>query len=109
MAELSRRQNASAGGGPPPLKVSRALQDAGTSLQRQLCAQLREQIASGLLAPGARLPSARALSARLRVSRNTVDGALQRLRDEGLLVRRVGDGTVVAGGAANSERSDGAD
>ncbi len=76
--------------------MSRAAQNAGTSLQRQICAQIREHIATGVLPAGARLPSARALAGRLRVSRNTVDGALDRLRQEGLLVRRVGAGTTVA-------------
>jgi len=91
------------------LRVSRAAQSAGTSLQRQLCAQIREQVTTGVLPPGTRLPSARALAKRLRVSRNTVDGALDRLRHEGLLVRRVGAGTTVAGAIAVAPAPEGAD
>ncbi len=80
----------------PPLKLSRADAEAGTALYRQIYLQLRERIESGRLLPGARLPSSRALVADLAVSRNTVEGALSRLQEEGWITRRVGDGTVVA-------------
>ena len=80
----------------PPLKLSRTDAGAGTALHRQIYLQLRERIESGRLLPGARLPSSRALVADLGVSRNTVEGALGRLQEEGWIVRRVGAGTVVA-------------
>jgi len=53
-------------------------------------------IRDGRLAAGSRLPSARQLAADWRIARNTVDDALSQLHAEGLIVRRVGDGTFVA-------------
>ena len=53
-------------------------------------------IRDGRLAAGARLPSARQLATDWRVARNTIDDALSQLHAEGLIVRRVGDGTFVA-------------
>jgi DNA-binding transcriptional MocR family regulator len=50
----------------------------------------------GELRPGMRLPSERALAARLSVSRVTVVRALARLRHEGLVHTRHGSGTFVA-------------
>lgn len=47
---------------------------------------LREEIASGVLAPGSRLPSEAALSSRFGVSRGTVRQALAALRAEDLIV-----------------------
>lgn len=83
-------------GGGAPLRLSRGDAEAGTPLYRQVYLQLRERIVSGTLLPGARLPSSRALVRDLGVSRNTVEGALGRLADEGWIVRRVGSGTLVA-------------
>lgn len=68
----------------------------GVPLHVRVYRQVRDGITSGLLKPGDRLPSARTLSQDLRVSRNTVDAAFAQLRAEGLVVRRVGAGTVVA-------------
>ena len=65
-------------------------------LWRQVYAQLRESIKSGALPAGALIPSSRTLARELKVSRNTVEGALVRLATEGLIVRRVGSGTRVA-------------
>jgi len=76
--------------------VSRTVAAAGTTLYRQIHAQLRDRIESGDLAVGTRLPSSRALTRTLRVARNTVEGALALLVAEGWIVRRVGAGTVVA-------------
>ena len=45
--------------------------DAAESLQAQLCAGLRRAIRAGVLRPGSRLPSSRALAADLRISRTT--------------------------------------
>lgn len=73
-----------------------------SALYLRLASQLREHILSGQLASGARLPSARTLSADLRVSRNTVELAMARLVDEGLVERRVGAGTMVAASAHES-------
>jgi len=57
---------------------------------------LREAIRGGRLAPGARLPSSRALAAQLGVSRRLVVDAYGQLAAEGYLIARRGSGTVVA-------------
>lgn len=62
----------------------------------QIADNLREQIESGELTPGERLPSERALSETWRVSRMTLRAALRTLEQKGLLVRRQGAGTYVA-------------
>lgn len=69
---------------------------AGTSVTHEVAATLRGRIAHGELRPGMRLPSERALAARLNVSRVTVVRALTQLRLEGLVVTRHGSGTFVA-------------
>lgn len=71
--------------------------EPGASLSRQLEDGLRGAILGGSLAPGARLPSTRALAARLGVSRTTVLAAFDRLLAEGYLAGRTGSGTYVAG------------
>lgn len=60
-----------------------------------LTGMLRDAVADGRLAVGARLPATRELAGRLGVSRGVVVEAYQRLVDEGLLVGRRGGGTVV--------------
>lgn len=65
---------------------------AGLRLYRSLL----DAIECGRLPPGTRLPSSRRLAAELHVARGAVDEALARLQDEGLLMRRVGDGSYVA-------------
>jgi GntR family transcriptional regulator/MocR family aminotransferase len=52
-------------------------------------------IADGRLVPGTRLPSARWLAQQWEVPRGAIDDALAQLQREGLLERRVGDGTYV--------------
>lgn len=54
-----------------------------------------EQIRAGTLAPGARLPSARQLARDWQVARGVIDEAFAQLQAEGLLERRVGDGSYV--------------
>jgi DNA-binding transcriptional MocR family regulator len=68
----------------------------GTSMTHEVAATLRGRIAHGEFRPGMRLPSERALAARLNVSRVTIVRALTRLRLEGLVVTRHGSGTFVA-------------
>ncbi len=65
---------------------------------------IRSAIDGGALAPGDRLPSARQLAADWGLARGVVDEAFAQLQMEGLIRRRVGDGTYVepatpAGGA----------
>jgi GntR family transcriptional regulator / MocR family aminotransferase len=72
------------------------LDRARGGLGAQLTAALRDAVADGRLAPGARLPSTRDLAADLRVSRGVVVEAYEQLVAEGRLVARHGAGTVVA-------------
>lgn len=58
--------------------------------------RIRTAIASGSLAPEARLPSSRILAADLGVARNTIDWALNLLAADGYIVRRRGAGSFVA-------------
>ena len=62
----------------------------------QIAENFLEKIAIGELAPGERLPSERELSKTLKVSRMTVRAALHVLDNQGLLMRRTGDGTYIA-------------
>jgi len=66
------------------------------ALQQQIYAGIRQAILDGVLAPGVRLPSSRALAADLDVSRTTTLLALEQLLAEGYLMARRGSGTFVA-------------
>ncbi|MCS6878871.1 MAG: histidine utilization repressor [Geminicoccaceae bacterium] len=57
---------------------------------------IRAEIASGRLAPGARVPSEHELVRRFGVSRMTAHRALRELALEGVIVRTVGAGSFVA-------------
>jgi GntR family transcriptional regulator/MocR family aminotransferase len=70
------------------------------SLRQRVYQQLRRAIELGTLAPGARLPPSREHAQALGVARNTVLWALDRLRAEGFVIARVGDGSYVAPGLA---------
>ena len=64
-----------------------------------LARSLREAIRSGVLPPGARLPTVRDLAWRLKVTPGTVARAYQIATAEGLLAATVGRGTFVAAAA----------
>lgn len=66
------------------------------TLHEQIYRSLREVILRGTLPTGARIPSSRMLADELRVSRNTVLTAYEKLMSEGYLDSRVGGGTYVA-------------
>lgn len=66
---------------------------------------VRRAIDAGTLQPGTRLPSARQLARDWKVSRGAVDEGFAQLQAEGLLERRVGDGTYVAAGARPSAQT----
>lgn len=70
------------------------------SMTEQLYHQFRGKVINGELAGGVRLPSSRALSEELCVSRNTVLNALDMLVSEGLLESRIGSGVFVSTEAA---------
>lgn len=80
---------------------------ARTPLFRQIVQHIRDQISSGELPPGSRLPPTRELAERLRVNRSTVVNAYAELAADGLVVARVGRGTVVADRTARSHGSAG--
>jgi DNA-binding GntR family transcriptional regulator len=61
----------------------------------QIAENLKQAISDGTLKPGERLDNELDLTERLGVSRPTVRQAVQRLVDQGLVVRRRGLGTVV--------------
>ena len=65
------------------------------SKARRIYLLLSERIASGAIAPGARLPGEPALAAEHGVSRMTARRALDRLASAGLVERRPGAGTFV--------------
>jgi GntR family transcriptional regulator/MocR family aminotransferase len=70
--------------------------DIGGPLSQQIANRLRDAIAAGTLAPGARLPSARSLAGQLGVARGTVDAAYAILAGEGTLEPRGPAGTIVS-------------
>lgn len=62
----------------------------------EIAGSVRDQVASGELAPGAMLPPVRALAAGLGVNRNTVALAYRRLVEAGVAETRGRGGTVIA-------------
>jgi GntR family transcriptional regulator, transcriptional repressor for pyruvate dehydrogenase complex len=65
-------------------------------LSRRLFEQLAEEIKSGRLAPGERLPTEQALTRAAKVSRTVVREAVAALRAEGLVITRQGVGAFVS-------------
>ncbi|HUB14812.1 MAG TPA: PLP-dependent aminotransferase family protein [Acetobacteraceae bacterium] len=65
-------------------------------LHLQIANRLRAAITAGVLAPGARLPSARSLAGQLGVARGTADAGYAVLIGEGVLVPRGSAGTIVS-------------
>jgi GntR family transcriptional regulator len=65
------------------------------ALASQVRQRLRILISTGLYPPGSRLPNEEELSETLGVSRTTLREALQALAEEGLILRRHGQGTFV--------------
>ena len=62
----------------------------------QLARRVRVAVADGVLAPGDRLPSVRAVAAHLNVSVNTVARAYAALAREGVILARAGGGSEIA-------------
>jgi GntR family transcriptional regulator, transcriptional repressor for pyruvate dehydrogenase complex len=78
--------------------------DPPGNLAEQVMARLANDIRSGRLAPGARLPTEQALTSALGVSRTVVREAVAALRADGLVVTRRGSGAYVADPAAGPFR-----
>jgi AcrR family transcriptional regulator len=69
----------------------------GAPASARIAAELRRRIASGDLAPGARVPSTRAIVQRYGVAMATATKVLTALRNEGLIRSVPGVGSVVVG------------
>ena len=69
--------------------------NSGVPIHRQVSEGLRRAILDGLLRPGQRVPSTRALAVELGVSRLPVLSAYDQLLHEGYLTARIGSGTFV--------------
>ncbi|MEU7582686.1 GntR family transcriptional regulator [Streptomyces sp. NPDC041068] len=65
------------------------------SLHERIAADIRDEIMSGDLAPGAKLPSTNQLKERFEASNATIQKALQLLKDERLVVGRAGAAVTV--------------
>jgi GntR family transcriptional repressor for pyruvate dehydrogenase complex len=65
-------------------------------IHEDIVAQIREQLAEGLLKSGDQLPSERELSEKFQVSRTSVREAIRSLESLGLVKIKSGDGTYVA-------------
>jgi DNA-binding LacI/PurR family transcriptional regulator len=83
--------------GPVAAGLPDAEADEKQPKYRRIVESLRANIAAGHYRSGARLPSEAELVRRFGVSRMTVVKAMQQLQQEGLLVRRTGSGTYLAG------------
>ena len=71
-----------------------------TPLFRQIYAQIRSAALSGVLGPGTKLPSSRAMATSLGVARASVVAAYEQLLTEGYVEARAGSGTFVAANLA---------
>jgi GntR family transcriptional regulator len=69
---------------------------AETPRYERIRADLESQVRSGILRPGAQIPSESALAEQYGVTRMTVRQALEQLSSDGVLVERRGLGTFVA-------------
>jgi GntR family transcriptional regulator/MocR family aminotransferase len=80
---------------------------APARITQRICEAIKGQIASGLLGPGARLPSTRSLAAEWGISRTTVTAAYEQLIAEGYLETRQGARAQVAQGLGRSSAQPG--
>ncbi len=67
----------------------------GRHLYQQIYEYIREEIRTGRLLPGERLPATRQLAGTLHIARTTVELAYEQLEEEGYLVIRRGSGAYV--------------
>jgi GntR family transcriptional regulator len=78
-------------------KIIPLSRDSHIAMYRQLTEQLRKAIADGVYKFGERIPTEPELIERYGVSRITARQAVDRLAREGLVIRKQGKGTFVAG------------
>ncbi|WP_028590611.1 MocR-like pyridoxine biosynthesis transcription factor PdxR [Paenibacillus massiliensis] len=71
------------------------------SITKQLYGYLRDQIESGLLPPGLKLPPTRRAAQDMGIARNIVIEVYEQLTSEGYLCTHIGSGTYIAEGAQN--------
>ena len=81
-----------------PSKLSPLDPTAAEPFYRQIYDRFRGAIASGLLKPGDRIPSARALTKELGLARGTIEAAYSLLAAEGYIQARGQAGTIVTPG-----------
>lgn len=81
-----------------PLGNSPLDPNEGKPFYRQIYERFRNAIANGVLKPGDRIPSARALTKELGLARGTIDAAYSLLVAEGYIQARGQAGTIVAPG-----------
>jgi DNA-binding transcriptional regulator YhcF (GntR family) len=70
----------------------------------QLRAQIIEQVRSGALKPGMRIPTVRALAAELGVAPNTIAKAYRHLEEDGILETRGRNGSFISPQGDAAER-----
>ncbi|MBT6033502.1 MAG: PLP-dependent aminotransferase family protein [Kordiimonadaceae bacterium] len=70
--------------------------ESNTSLHKQLIVHLKDHVLSGDIKKGEKLPSSRALSIDLKVSRIVTLAAYEQLIAEGYLISKAGSGTYVS-------------
>lgn len=68
----------------------------GEPIYEQIVRAVKKAIATGQLQPGQQMPSVRAISRELGVNPNTVQKAIGRLTDDGVLQSHPGQGSYVA-------------
>ncbi len=69
----------------------------------QICDGIRDQIRSGILASGERLPSVRELATQLTINPNTIQRAYRELESQGWVASVAGKGCFVSGIPAGQE------
>ena len=77
-------------------KISPLDPTAAAPFYRQIYDRFRDAIASGMLKPGDRIPSARALTKELGLARGTIETAYSLLAAEGYIEARGQAGTIVS-------------
>jgi GntR family transcriptional regulator len=85
-----------------PTPAGRIDRESPVPFYFQMAAVLEHEISAGRWASGSRIPSEPELCKQFGVSRSVVRQALQRLDQEGLIIRRKGFGTFVASSAPRS-------